>query len=227
MSKTIIISGGSEGLGYAIAKLLSDKDNVYILSRTEDKLKEVSAELGCKYKVCDVSKWEQVESAVNEILKETGSIDICINNAGLWIQGPLDENDPADIKDVLEVNTLGTIYLSRSVINSMKEKGSGTIINVNSQAGYYPKAERTVYNASKWAITGFTKSLFQELTKHGIRVVGFYPGKMDTGMFKKAGIDKDMKGSVDTLDAANAIEYIINQKKDIVIPELGMMRIDY
>lgn len=146
--QTILIPGGSDGLGKVIAARLASNYEVTILSLSEDKLKAVAKELNCAYKVCDVSDYAQVEQAVAEIR----AVDCVINNAGLWIQGPLDENDPERVRAVLEVNALGTISLAKAVVPGMKQRKSGRIINIISQAGLEGKAERTVYNASKWAV---------------------------------------------------------------------------
>ncbi len=225
--KTVIITGGSEGLGYAIAKVLTQSYNVYLFARSESKLKEVSKELGCKYKVCDVSDWKAIEVAVAEVCQEAKTLDILINNAGLWLQGPIQDNDSARIKEVLEVNTLGPILMIKAVVPIMKSQKSGVIVNVNSQAGLMAKAERAVYNASKWAITGFTKSMFQELIKDGIKVMGVYPALMNTGMFDKVGITKNMDGALSVDEVAKTIEFMLTQGAFTVFPELGIMSTKY
>jgi len=225
--KTILITGGSEGLGYAIAKLLTTNNKVYLLARNEEKLKKSSKELNCSYKVCDVSDWKSISKAVSEIEKETSHIDILINNAGLWIQGPIQDNDPEKIREIINVNTLGPILMTKAVVPAMKKQKSGVIININSQAGLMAKAERSVYNASKWAITGFTKSMFQELIKDGIKVMGIYPSLMNTGMFEKIGITKNMDGALSVEDVAKAVEFMINQGEFTVFPEVGMMSTKY
>ena len=97
-----------------------------------------------------MSDYHQVEKCTNEIIEEFGKIDILINNAGLWIQEELEENDEKRIHDVIDVNLLGTIYMTKAVIPIMKKNQDGIIININSQAGINHKAERVVYNASKW-----------------------------------------------------------------------------
>jgi short-subunit dehydrogenase len=104
----------------------------------------------------------------------------------------------------------------------MKEQKAGTIINVISQSGLYGKAERSVYGASKFALTGFTKSLEPELEKYGIRVAGLYPGKIATGMFAKVGISKDMSDALAPADVARAVSYIISQPDYVTITELGL-----
>ncbi|HSD56380.1 MAG TPA: SDR family NAD(P)-dependent oxidoreductase, partial [Candidatus Saccharimonadales bacterium] len=152
--KTVVITGGSEGLGKAIAKRLSPAHNVIILARNEENLRAAAAEIGCDYKVCDVRNYEQVEKTIQTI----GTVDCLINNAGIWLQGALDETDAGRIQEVLEVNTLGVINCTKAVMPAMKQQKSGRIINVISQAGINARAGWPVYIASKWAITGFTKS---------------------------------------------------------------------
>ena len=153
MNKNILITGGSDGLGKTLAAYLSCDNNVVILATNEEKLKEVSIQNNCKYKVCDVSNYGVVESVINEIIDEYGKIDVLINNAGLWIQDELDCNDSNRIASVVDVNLLGVINCSKAVIPSMKNNNGGLIININSQAGINHKAERTVYNATKWGVT--------------------------------------------------------------------------
>lgn len=225
MKKVIVISGGSDGLGKTIAKRLSPQNNVIILSRSEEHLKKVSSELNCLYKVCDVSDWNKVEKTIEQIISEHGSIDCLVNSAGLWIEGKLEDNNAEEIKKVMEANTLGTIYLSKAVIPHMKAVG-GTIFNIISQAGFYAKAERSVYNTSKWALTGFTKSLEHEIAKDGIRVIGLYPGKMNTSMFLKAGIKKDVSDGLDPQDVAKTIEFVLSLNNSTTFPEIGIKNIN-
>lgn len=220
--KIILITGGSDGLGKAIATRLAPSNKVIILSSNEDKLKVVAQELGCEYKVCDVRDYTQAEKVISEI----GTIDCLVNNAGLWIQGPLDKNDPQRIHEVLEVNTLGVINMTKAVIPAMKQRGSGLIININSQGGFYAKAERGVYTATKWAITGFTKAMQPELAPHGIAVTGIYPGMMKTDMFRKMGIEKDMSKGLEPEEVAKTIEFLLTFDKPTIFPEIGIKHID-
>ena len=225
MKKVIVITGGSDGLGKATAALLTASHDVVILSPTKEKLEAVSQELHCSYQVCDVTQYSQCAEAIEQIFREKGQIDCLINNAGIWIQGSLEENDPKRIADVLAVNTLGTINMTKAVIPVMKKKGQGLILNVISQAGLSVKAERTVYNASKWAITGFTKSLQAELASEGIDVTGLYPGMIRTDMFKKLGIEKSLENGLDPEVIAKSIEFIVNLDPGITMPEFGIKNI--
>ncbi|MBQ3020857.1 MAG: SDR family oxidoreductase [Bacilli bacterium] len=224
--KTIVITGGSDGLGKTLTETLAKGNNVIILATNEEKMKFVAEENNCFYKVCDVSNYKMVEKAISEIIEEYNKIDVLINNAGLWIQEELDTNDSDRIKSVIEVNLLGTINVSKAVIPSMKENKDGLIININSQAGINHKAERVVYNASKWGVTGFSKSLQDEVAKYGIRVTDVMPGMMKTDMFNKMNISKNMSNGLDTKEVARLIQFIIDTPSDVMIPEVGIKNIN-
>jgi NADP-dependent 3-hydroxy acid dehydrogenase YdfG len=220
--KHILITGGSDGLGKATARKLIAKDyEVTILANDEARTKAAAEELKCKYVVADVADNAQVEKAI----QEAGDIDILINNAGIWIQGALETNNADYIHKVIEVNTLGTIYCTHAVLPGMKQRGKGRIINVISQAGLNAKAERSVYHASKWAITGFTKSMQQELKPAKIAVTGFYPGAM--GLFDKTGNSRDMSRALDPAIAADALVCICDLPDFVDVPELGLQNLEY
>ncbi len=226
MKKTIVVTGGSDGLGKTLASYLSKENNVIILATNEEKLKKVANDNGCKYYVCDVSNYNIVYNCISEIVNEFGKIDVLINNAGLWIQEELDINDSNRINDVVDVNLLGVINCSKAVIPIMKEKKDGLIININSQAGINHKAERVVYNATKWGVTGFSKSLQDEVAKYGIRVTNVMPGMMKTDMFNKLNIQKNMDNGIDTREVYRLIQFIIDTPNDVMIPEVGIKNIN-
>lgn len=220
--ETILISGGSEGFGRALAEKFSKKYNVVILARNPEKTEQAAKKIGCEFIVADVRDHEQLEKAAAHVIEKFGTIDILINNAGLWIEGPLEVNDPKRIQEVIDVNTTGAILLARAVLPHMKKADKGRIINVISQAGLHGKAERSVYNASKWALTGFTRCLQMELTGTGVTVTGFYPGSMKTGLFAHAGVQKDESRFMELLGVVRAVEFIIETPGDLSIPELGI-----
>jgi len=227
MKKVVLISGGSDGLGKTIAKELSKDYQVVILSPTENKLKKTAGEIRVDYVVADVSDYKNLEKAIKQITSKYERIDCLINCAGLWIQGELDDNNAEDIKRVLEVNNLGVVFLSKAVIPQMKKQKQGQIININSQAGLYAKTERSVYNAAKWGVTGFTKSLQEELAKYGISVTGIYPGKMNTKMFEKMGIVKDMGDALDPIEVARVVKFLLETNKSVNFPEIGIKNLSY
>lgn len=226
MKKVIVITGGSDGLGKTLTESLSKENNVIILATNEEKLTNVANNNNCNYKVCDVSNYSLVEKSINEIIKKFGKIDVLINNAGLWIQEELDTNDSERINSVVDVNLLGVINCTKAVIPVMKQNCDGLIININSQAGINHKAERVVYNATKWGVTGFSKSLADEVAKYGIRVSNVMPGMMKTDMFNKMNIQKNMDNGVDTREVARLIQFIIDTPSNVMIPEVGIKNIN-
>lgn len=226
MKKVIVITGGSDGLGKTLTESLSKENNVIILATNEEKLINVANKNSCDYKVCDVSNYSLIEKVLAEIIGKYGKIDVLINNAGLWIQEELDTNDSERINSVVDVNLLGVINCTKAVIPTMKQNRDGLIININSQAGINHKAERVVYNATKWGVTGFSKSLADEVAKYGIRVSNVMPGMMKTDMFNKMNIQKNMDNGVDTREVARLIQFIIDTPSNVMIPEVGIKNIN-
>ena len=128
------------------------------------------------------------------------------------------------LKSVVDVNVTGAMFLARAVVPHMKQQGSGLIINTVSQAGVTAEPGCSVYAASKWAMTGFTKSLEQELAPHGIRVTGLYPGKFDTFLYEHSGLNKhiDVANALSVRDVAETIAFIISRSAHVASPELGI-----
>ena len=223
--KVIVITGGSDGLGKSIAEQLSN-NNIIIISNNKEKLIKVSKELKCNYKYCDVTDYNQVDKTIKEIVNEYTKIDVLINCAGIWLAGDLTETDYDKISKCIDVNTKGPIYMTKAVLTSMYQRKEGLIINVCSQASFDNDDFSVVYNASKWAMRGFNRSIQKDISKKGIKVTGFYPGFMQTDIFKKAGNDYDTSTGLETYKVAKAIEFIINCDNDVIIPEFGIKDIE-
>jgi NADP-dependent 3-hydroxy acid dehydrogenase YdfG len=226
--KHVLITGGTDGIGKVTAQKLQEAGfRVTILGRNAEKTQAVAAELNCMFVVADVVDCEEAGAVIGRAEEANGPVDILINNAGVWLSGPLETMKMEDIKRTVDVNTLGTIYYAQAVLPGMKKRGGGRIINVNSQAGLYASAGRTVYNASKWAVTGFTKALQEEVRGDGIAVTGFYPGTMNTQFFAKADDAKDRSSALDPAVAAAALVYICQTPEHVEIPEFGIKSLEY
>lgn len=226
MKRTIVITGGSDGLGKAIAKRLNVENNVIIISKDEESLVKTSEEINCEYYFCDVTNYKQVNDTINSIIEKYNKIDILINNAGVWLAGDLTETDYEKISNCIDVNTKGPIYMTKAVLPNMYNNKEGLIINVCSQASFDSDDFSTVYNASKWAMRGFNRSIQKDVSKKGVKVTGFYPGFMQTDIFKKAGNDYDTSTGLEVEKVAKAIEFIVNCDDDVIIPELGIKDIE-
>ncbi|MFB9761437.1 SDR family oxidoreductase [Ectobacillus funiculus] len=185
-NKVVIITGGSEGLGKGTAKVFAEQGwNVVITARGKEKLERVAEELTTsKGKVlaipADVSNAEQVQSMVQQTLREFGRIDVLINNAAIDYPASIEELTIEQWDQIVGVNLNGVFYASKAVFPSMKLKNSGYIINISSVAGKKGWPNATAYCATKFALTGFTQALNGEGKPYNIRCSVVYPGGMDT-----------------------------------------------
>jgi NADP-dependent 3-hydroxy acid dehydrogenase YdfG len=208
--KTALVTGGSTGLGFATAKALLKKGmKVTICGRTEKTLIEAAEKLdsdNLQIFVCDVREYEQVEQMVSQI----GEIDVLINNAGLFLEGPLNEYDPERIAEVTDVNLKGAMFVVRAVLPEMENNG-GFIVNVSSIRGKNSKMKESVYVATKFGLRGFTDSLREEYWGTKVRILGFYPGGMDTSLYEKAKTSRDMKSMMDPDDIAEVIVFMLTR----------------
>lgn len=228
MQKIIVITGGGEGLGKTIAKRLIKENKIIIVGIKEEIMKPAAEELDCDYKICDITKVEEVKKTIKEIEEEHGKIDVLVNNAGIWIQGKLVDSDDERAQEVFNVNCLGTIYMTKYALPKMLDLNEGTIINIVSTAGVAAKTERSVYNASKWAMTGFTKCMQEELKGTNIRVMGMYPSFMNTTLFKNAGNHRDNYDlALDPDELAKTIEFILTLDPTTSLTEVGIRNIKY
>lgn len=212
--KKVLITGGAQGLGKEIAEQLKEDYEVMVLDIVENTLE------GVKGYICDITDVSQVEKLISEI----GEIDILINNAGVYVSGELTDTSYSDIARVMLVNSVGTMNITKAVLPQMKERKSGKIVFVSSIRGIEGKEERSVYCASKWAVTGFLKSLRKEVEKYDIEIIGLYPGLMKTNLFENAGVEREMSEAMDPREVAEICKKSIEDgglvMEDIVFRKL-------
>jgi NAD(P)-dependent dehydrogenase (short-subunit alcohol dehydrogenase family) len=187
--KAAIITGGSKGLGLAMAAgLASAGARVMLVNRNADEGASAASDLSRDFGVeavsfaADITDVSQTETMVKTAIDTFGQIDILINSAGINIRGAIDEVTPDDFRRVMEVNVHGTWLCSRAVTPFMKKAGSGKIINLASTLGLVGLANRTPYTASKGAVVQMTRALALELAPFNINVNAICPGPFLTEM---------------------------------------------
>ena len=217
----IVITGGSRGFGRAIAEKLHTTHTCILIARASEALTETGQKLGCKIYACDVTSGIEVQKTIETIEATNGPIDVLINNAGTWIEGALETNSYEEIARAIQTNVLGVMYVAKAVIPAMKTRQNGFIINVSYQSGFKTKAERSVYQASKWAVRGFSHSLLEELHSFNIRVTTLYPGTAQTELFARGKKQVNPEKSLRAEDMAETVAWLIAQPPSVVFPEIG------
>lgn len=179
MSKVVLITGGSSGIGKSIGEFLTDKGfTVYGTSRKPENYPDSKFSLIA----LDVTDTESIRAAVEQIIDNEGQLNVLINNAGAGITGPLEEIPEAEIKRNFETNFFGPINVIKAVLPQMRNQGSGLVINITSIAGYMGLPYRGIYSASKGALELITEAFRMELKDFNIKMVNVAPGDFATNI---------------------------------------------
>ena len=189
--KKALVTGASKGIGNAVAEaFLRNGAFVYAVSRSEGdlaKLQAAARESGTEvvFKSADVSDEAAITAVVKDIIKESGGLDIVVNNAGITRDGLIARMPGGAWDEVLKVNLASAFYVCKAVSMHLLSRRGGSIINMSSVVGLHGNAGQTNYSASKAGLVGLTKSLAQELAPRGVRVNAICPGFIGTEMTDK------------------------------------------
>jgi len=179
-NKLIVITGASSGFGLEMAKeFAKDGYSLLLLARRVEIIEALDLPNTMCRKV-DVTNKEEFEKAVREAESKFGTTDLMINNAGVMLLGDLSIQNPEEWKQMLDVNVMGVMNGMQIVMNDMKAKKCGTIINVSSIAGVQPFGNHAAYCASKFGVTGLTRVVRGELSPFNVRVLSIMPGAVKT-----------------------------------------------
>jgi short-subunit dehydrogenase len=228
--KKVLITGSSDGLGRLLAiELAKLGANIIIHGKNEEKLSEVFEEVKNANRegdhasiVCDLSKPEAIESAFGEI----GQLDILINNAGVWLEGDFGAATSQKMLELVNVNLASYILCLKTLIPILEKSEFGQVLNVISVAGIEVPTDSTysVYCATKFGLQGFTEALAKEYENKNIRVMGYYPGGMDTGIFEKAGRNYGRATWMfDPMESVEAIIFMLTRNPKVTIKRMDLL----
>lgn len=217
--KVALVTGGSRGIGRETAILLASHGaSVAICARNQFECEEVADYISTTYGtptvtiICDVENENEVKKSVEKVKIALGSIDILINNAGTMLLKSFIDTTTQEWQKMFGINVNGPFYFTKAVIEHMKEKKEGSIVNISSIWGTKGGPNRSAYIASKHAIIGFSKALGEEMKPYNIRVNAVCPGPVDTKMTEALGSDLDKTGWLHPIDIAYVIANLVLPK---------------
>jgi len=226
--ETAVVTGGSRGIGKAIAlRLARENMDVIITGRDEKRIIKVEEEIKslgveCRYFLGNVQDPSHAEYVINSVVKEFGKVDHLINNAGIGILKKLVDSSLAEFKEQMDVNIFGVYNFTKAAVPHMINAGKGNIINIASLAGKNAFVGGTMYGATKHALLGFTKSLMLELRGYNIRVAAVCPGSVETE-FGRLTPGHQVKTQILTSDdVAEAVYTIIRLPANALLSELDL-----
>ncbi len=225
MKKLIVITGASSGFGAEMAKLFSKNGYpLLLLARRIERIKALNLS-NVMIKKVDVTDFNQFKNAVDEAVKKYGPVDLLVNNAGVMQLGYMGFQDRKEYDTMIDVNIKGVINGIETVIKDMRKRKGGTIVNIASTAGTKAYSEHAVYCATKFAVSGLTETLRQEVALDNVRVTSICPGAFSTELLghtnDKKIIDdyESWKKSIGKMaspkEVANIIKYIYEAPQEL------------
>lgn len=213
--RTALITGASSGLGEVFARRLAARGyNLLLTARREERLNKLRDELQAEHSitaevfVADLAKAEDVDRLAGRIA-ELGSLDMLVNNAGFGTAGRFVEVDIERQTDMIQVHVLATVRLTRAALPGMLARGTGTIVNVSSVAGFLIGPGSATYCATKAYLTSFSQSLHTEVRRKGVRVQALCPGFVHTGFHDTPGLETFERSQIPKLLWLSA-DYVVD-----------------
>lgn len=229
--KIVAVTGAASGIGLASARtLLGEGATVVLIDRAQDRLAELTDELGPRALplVVDLLDPGQVSGLLPRILEVAGGLDVFHANAGAYVGGVVAEGDPDQWDLVLNLNVNATFRAVRSVLPHMIEQGSGDILFTSSVAGVVPVVWEPVYTASKFAVQAFAHTTRRQVSQHGVRVGCILPGPVVTALlddWPKSKMDEALAAGslMQPTEVAEAILFMLTRPRNVVIRDLVIL----
>jgi len=226
--KWILITGASKGLGREMALLFAEAGgNLILTARSAELLAELESQVLANGVECITVTGDLRDKSVLESIESIcldKQLDILVNNAGIVDITPLEGVSDERVDELIELNLVVPIKLTKSVIEMFKTRRRGVIVNVNSAGGKKPVPDHTVYCASKYGFNGFAEALKLEIKGLGIRIISVCPGKMATNLFHAAGRDMDTAAFIPPREVAQSVLYMLTMSSKCSHAELNVDR---
>ena len=228
--KAAIVTGGSRGIGRAIAVSLADEGAAVVLAaRSREKLAEAAQAVRRAGGTAEIVETEMAsEESIRELVRRTqerfGGLDILINNAGITHSSPLEETRTEDLDRCWTINARGPFLLCREALPLLRKAEVGTIVNISSVVGVKGYPLQSAYTASKHALRGMTISLAEELRGTNIRVHVVCPGGVDTDLVQQVRPDINKDELIGADEVAELVLYLVTHKGNAVVDELHIRR---
>ncbi|WP_142828426.1 glucose 1-dehydrogenase [Planococcus soli] len=220
--KVAIITGGAGGMGASYAKrFLEEGANVVITDILEKEGRAVAEDLGgnIKFLEHDVTKAAEWEKVVAETESSFGPVSVLVNNAGIALLKSIDQMTEAQYRRVIDINQVSVFLGMKYVLPSMRKAEHGSIINISSISGLRGNSDSIAYDASKFAVTGMTKSAAIEFGKEGIRVNSVHPGIIETPMIRKSRVSQlakkiPLQRTAQPVEVSNLVVYLASDESN-------------
>jgi len=220
--RAALVTGGSSGIGLAIARLLRDEGyDLTLVSRTPEKIAAAAAELGAVAIAANVADADECARAVAEHRERFGRLDVLVNSAGVGIGGLVEELDVKKLDRQLDINLRGLFLVTQEAIPLLKET-RGWVVNLASIAGTIPTPGLATYGATKAAVISLTRSLNAELDADGVRAIAICPGFVDTPMAQWSGLEPEEM--IRPEDCAEVVRMCLRLSPTARIPQVVIER---
>jgi NAD(P)-dependent dehydrogenase (short-subunit alcohol dehydrogenase family) len=227
--KIAVVTGGSQGLGRAVAEVLAAAGATVIIGdlRHQDAGAIVEELTGQGHQahsfLLDVTDENSIDGFFSHIHQEFGRLDILINCAGIDVTKPVDELSIDEWDRVMNVNLRGPFIMAKKATELMYPARSGHIVNITSTAAKRAWPNASVYHASKWGLLGFSRGLFTEARQHNVKVTAVVPGGMQTGFIFDRFPDVDPENLQDPRNVARSILHVLTCPAESIIPEIMVL----
>jgi len=227
--RVVLVTGGAQGLGAAIAEEFADGGMRIVIGdintdAAADRARAIDPTgVGTHGIQLDVADRESVNAALAQVIERFGRLDVLVNNAGIDLTLPFDEIPEKTFDRILDVNLRGPVLLTRAALPALRDSGRGMVLNIVSTAAKRAWPNASAYHASKWGLLGFTHALHSEARAYGVRVTAVVCGGMRTPFILERFPDTPLENLQEPSSVAQTLRCLVEAGHDSVIPEITIL----